>query len=78
MSYAPDVLLAVYRHKDPGIMYHGQVAHQLPPSAVDILRPASDSQAPESIASTVRIPFPIGKFIEGRDRVRVKVKDILR
>lgn len=78
LSFAPDSLLAVYRLKDGGVMFNGQVATELPPSALDALRPSHDSISPEAIPSTVRIPFPIGHFVEGRDRVHVRVREVLR
>ncbi|MCU0683068.1 MAG: hypothetical protein MUF34_12600 [Polyangiaceae bacterium] len=77
-SYAPNALLATYRLPELGVMFRGQVAERLPPSALDALRPQHESVAPEAINTTVRIPFPLGRFVEGKDRVRVTVRNVLR
>jgi SpoIVB peptidase S55 len=77
-TYAPDVLLATYRLPEQGVMFRGQVAQRLPPSALDALRPQHDSIAPEAINTTVRVPFPLGRFVEGKDRVRVSIRNVVR
>lgn len=77
-TYAPNVLLATYRLPESGVMFRGQVAPRLPPSALDALRPQHDSVSPEAINTTVRVPFPLGRFVEGKDRVHVTVRNLLR
>ncbi len=77
-TYAPNVLLATYRLPELGVMFRGQVASRLPPSALDALRPQHESVAPEAINTTVRVPFPLGRFVEGKDHVRVSVRNVLR
>lgn len=77
-SFAPNALLATYRLPELGVMFRGQVAERLPPSALDALRPQHESVAPEAINTTVRIPFLLGRFVEGKDRVRVTVRNVLR
>jgi hypothetical protein len=75
---APDTLVATYHAKDAGVMFQGHIAKQLPPSMLDSLRPTGDSASPEPIVTTVRTRFPIGRYIDGRDRVRVRVRESLR
>jgi hypothetical protein len=77
-SFAPDTLLAVYRLPESGITFKGQIAGRLPASALDTLRTTGDSESPDVIPTLVRTAFPMGKFIEGRDFVRVKVRDSAR
>jgi hypothetical protein len=74
----PDTLVATYHAKDGGVMFRGQIAKQLPPSMLDTLRPTGDSASPEPIVTTVRTRFPIGRYIDGHDRVRVHVRESLR
>lgn len=75
---APDTLVATYHAKDAGVMFQGHIAKQLPPSMLDTLRPTGDSASPEPIVTTVRTRFPIGRYIDGRDRVRVRVRESVR
>lgn len=78
LNEAPDTLVATYRARDGGVMFQGHVARQLPPSMLDSLRPTGDSVSPEAIATTVRTRFPMGHYIDGRDRVRIRVRETLR
>lgn len=78
MSYAPDTLLAVYRLPETGLAFRGQIAHQLPPSVIDSIRTSNDSESADTLPTIVRVPFPMGKFIEGREFVSVRVRPQIR
>ena len=52
--------------------------NQLPPGALDTLRPASESKAPEPFVSYLRIAIPIHRFLDGKDKVRVRIRPVLR
>lgn len=77
-SFAPDSLLAVYQLPGAGLAYKGHIAPRLPLSMADALSTTNDSDAPRALPTVVRIPFPMGKFIEGRETVRVRVRPSLR
>ncbi|RYE79562.1 MAG: hypothetical protein EOO74_03525 [Myxococcales bacterium] len=77
-SFAPDTLLAVYQLPGAGLAFKGQIAPRLPASVADSIRTSNDSEGPESVPVIVRVPFAMGKFIEGRDAVRVRVRPSLR
>lgn len=77
-SFAPDSLLAVYQLSGIGLAFKGHIAPRLPLSMADSLATNNDSNAPRPLPTVVRIPFPMGKFIEGRDTVRVRVRPSLR
>lgn len=77
-SFAPDSLLAVYQLPGVGLAFKGHIAPRLPLSMADALSTTNDSDAPRALPTVVRIPFPMGKFIEGRDMVRVRVRPSLR
>lgn len=77
-SFAPDSLIAVYRLPGTGVAFKGHIAPRLPPSMVDALRSTSDSESPDTLPTLVRVQFPMGKFIEGRDVVHVHVRPSLR
>ena len=58
--------------------YKGRIAKNLPPGALDAIRPTTASVAPDSFRSEVRTVIPLGEFMVGQDRVDVVVKPILR
>jgi hypothetical protein len=61
-----------------GLAFRGRVAKNLPPGALDAIRPSTSSIAPESVESSVRAVTPIGQFVVGRDRVSVTIRPVLR
>jgi hypothetical protein len=63
---------------DGGVSYKGHVARNLPPGAMDALRPTTASVAPDHFKSQTRHVAPLGEFMVGEDRVEVSVKPILR
>ncbi|HEY3595512.1 MAG TPA: hypothetical protein VGL13_16605, partial [Polyangiaceae bacterium] len=77
-SYPVDSIVASVRLPEHGVAFHGQVATRLPPSALDVLRPASDTAAPEPFVSHLREPIPLHRLLDGKDHVRVHVRPVLR
>jgi hypothetical protein len=77
-SYPIDSVVASIKLAEQGVAFHGQVAGRLPPGALDSLRPATDTAAPEPFVSYVRTFVPIHRLLEGKDKVRIKVRPVLR
>jgi len=77
-NYPLDSVVASIKLGEHGVAFRGQVAGRLPPGALDLLRPGSDTAAPEPFVSYVRTAVPIHRMIEGKDRVRVHVRPVLR
>jgi hypothetical protein len=77
-SYPVDSIVASIRLPEHGVAFHGQVATRLPPGALDALRPASDTAAPEPFISHLRESIPIHRLLDGKDHVRVHVRPVLR
>ncbi len=75
---APRSLVVQYRVRAPGVAFRGRVAPELPSFALDLLRPASSDVGPDAVASYVRAVFPLEKYVEGGERVRVAVRPVLR
>jgi hypothetical protein len=67
-----------YQDNETGVAFKGRVAKNLPPGALDAIRPTTSSVAPDSFRSETRIAFPLGEFMLGQDRVDVVVKPVLR
>jgi len=63
---------------DAGVSFKGRIAHDLPPGALDVIRPATSSIAPETFATTTRVVVDLPQFMVGRDRVSVTVRPVLR
>jgi hypothetical protein len=76
--YPPKSLVVSYGSGGAGVAFRGRVAKNLPPGALDAIRPTTSSIAPDSIQSTVREVAPIGQFVVGRDRVSVSIRPVLR
>jgi hypothetical protein len=57
-----------------GVTYGKHVAAQLPPFALDTLRPQYSDVAPEPFANYARTIVPMERFVEGRDKLKVKVR----
>jgi hypothetical protein len=71
-------IVATVRLRDAGATFGGKLASRLPAGAVDTLRSATDSDAPELFSATVQHVVPMKRFVVGRDSVRVKVRPILK
>jgi hypothetical protein len=77
-SFPVDSVVASIKMPEHGVAFHGQVAGRLPPGALDILRPASETTAPEPFVSYIRRAIPIQRLLEGKDHVRVRIRPVLR
>ncbi len=76
--YPPKSVVITYRAEGGGVKFKQHVAENLPPGAMDMLRPRTTSVAPKSFQSVVRHVVPIPYFLTGSDKVAVKVKKVLR
>lgn len=77
-TYNPESIVASFKLRENGAAYRGKVASRLPAGAIDTLRSASDSNAPETFVAQSSTAIPLGRFLSGRDTVRVKVRPVLR
>ncbi len=74
----PRTVVLQFRVPGQGVTFQGHVAGRLPSFALDTLRPTSADIVPDTYNAYRRTIVPIDKYIEGRDRVRVKVRPIVR
>jgi hypothetical protein len=61
-----------------GVAFAGHVSPRLPAFALDALRTTSSDVVPEVIASYVRAVVPVDQYVDGKDKVKVKVRAKLR
>jgi hypothetical protein len=77
-SLLPKSIVAQVRLPSQGVLYHGHVAPRLPGFALDALRPMHSDTGPEPFASYVRTVVATERYVDGRDKVKVKVRPILK
>jgi hypothetical protein len=77
-NYLPRSVVVQFRVPSQGVTFEGHVAPRLPGFALDALRPAHSDTGPEPYLSYSRTVVPLDWFFEGHDKVRVKVKEVLR
>jgi hypothetical protein len=77
-SFLPKSLVVQVRIPSVGVLYHGHVAPSLPGFALDALRPLHSDTGPEPYASYVRAVIPVEHFVEGHDKLHVKVRQAMR
>ena len=77
-SAAPKSLVAQMRIPSQGVTFQGHVAPRLPSFALDALRPQTTTLGPEPYLTYARTVIPFDNYIEGRDKVKIKVRPKLR
>jgi hypothetical protein len=73
-TYAPESVVATVRLRESGAAQHGKIASRLPPGALDTLRPTSSSSGPETFVSESRHSTALGLYLQGKDTVRVAIR----
>jgi hypothetical protein len=77
-SLLPRSVVAQVRVLSQGVLFHGHVAPRLPAFALDVLRPTHSDTGPDAFLSYERTVVPLDKYIQGRDKVKVKVRNVVR
>jgi SpoIVB peptidase S55 len=77
-TVSPRALVLQFRVPSQGIAYRGRVTERLPPLTLDALRPQSNSQGPDAFPSWSRTVVPLDWYVEGHDKVKVKVRAVVR
>ena len=74
----PKTVVLQIKMPTQGVAFAGHVSPRLPGFALDALRTTSSDVVPEVVASYVRAVAPIDRYVEGKDKVKVKVRTKLR
>jgi hypothetical protein len=77
-SMLPRTVVVQFKMPQQGVAFRGHIASRLPSFALDALRPAHSDTGPDSFASYIRVPFALDRYVEGRDKVKVKVRAVVR
>ncbi|HEX3778000.1 MAG TPA: SpoIVB peptidase S55 domain-containing protein [Polyangiaceae bacterium] len=76
--YPAKSLVVTFNTGDAGVTFKGHIAKDLPPGALDAIRPETSSVSPETFQTSTRIVVDLPEFMVGRDRVAVTVRPVLR
>lgn len=76
--YPPKSIVVSYNASAGAVSYRGHVAKNLPPGAMDSIRPTTSSVAPEAFQPMARHVVPLQDFLVGQDRVSVTIRPVLR
>lgn len=74
--YPDDALVVSVRMPGQGVSLRGRVIGSLPGSAFDMLRPSVSSDSGDPLFNWRRTVVPVGRVVFGRDRVRVRVREV--
>jgi hypothetical protein len=74
--YPDDALVVSVRLPGTGATLRGRVLHHLPNSAFDALRPGVSTDGADPLWNVQRTVVPVGRIILGRDRVRLRVREV--
>ncbi len=77
-TVTPKSIVVQYRTRTQGVAYNGHVADRLPAFALDALRPWTSDVAPDPFSSYTRVITRLDRYVDGSDRVRVRVKAVVR
>lgn len=77
-SVLPKSVVMQVRARSQGVAYKGHVAERLPAFALDALRPSTTDVQPDAFPSYNRAIIPLDRYIEGSERVKIKVRHTVR
>jgi hypothetical protein len=75
-SYPDDALVVQVRRPGQGALIRGRALYNLPGSAFDALRPGASTDGAEPLSQVQRTVVPLGRVVIGRDRVRLRVREL--
>ena len=77
-TVTPRAIVLQFRVPSQGIAYRGHVTDRLPAFTLDALRPHISNDGPELFPSWQRTVVPMDWYVDGRDKVKVKVRAVVR
>jgi hypothetical protein len=77
-TVSPRSVVVQFRVPSQGIAYRGHVTERLPAFTLDALRPQSSDTGPDTFPSWSRTVVPLDWYLEGKDKVKVKVRSVVR
>ncbi len=74
--FPDDALVVTIKMPGQGVAVRGRVVQNLPSSALDLLRPGASTDGADPVSNFRRVVVPIGRVVVGRDRVRLRVREV--
>ncbi len=74
--FADDALVVSVKMPGAGLTLRGRVVQNLPSSAIDALRPGASTDGGDPVWNVRRTIVPVGRVVIGRDRVRLRVREV--
>jgi hypothetical protein len=74
-SLPANTIAATIYVPDEGVTLNGQIVSDLPDSAIDTVRPATNTTRGESYKSMLRVVVPAKVVVQGRQEIVFKVAD---
>jgi SpoIVB peptidase S55 len=74
----PRTIVLQFRVPGQGVTFDGHVVGRLPAFALDAVRATSSDSVPDPYVPYSRTIIPVEKYLDGRDKVRVKVRAVER
>jgi hypothetical protein len=74
--FPDDALVVSLKMPGSGVTLRGRVVQNLPSSALDVLRPAVSTDGGDPVWNVRRTVVPVGRVVIGRDRVRLRVREV--
>jgi hypothetical protein len=77
-SYLPKSLVLQIKSRAESVLFQGAVAPELPAFAFDALRPVHSDTGGDAVATYLRTVIPLDQYVDGSDKVKVKVRRAMR
>ncbi len=77
-TFPPRSLVVQIKLDEQGVAFRGHVTQALPSFAYDTLRPTHSDVSPEPLNSYARTVTSMDRYVEGRDKIRIKVRQKMR
>jgi hypothetical protein len=77
-SLAPKTIVLQVKLPSQSILLHGELAPQLPDFAMDALRAVHSDVGAEAVATYARAVIPLEHYVDGHDKLKVKVRRPMR
>ncbi len=77
-TLAPKSIVVSYKLPQQGVAFNGHVASRLPSFALDTLRSQTSDTGPDAFTSYGRTVVLLDRYVEGHDKVKVKVRPVVR
>lgn len=73
-DFSATSMVVTLQRRSPGVALRGHVALDLPPSALDTLRPLTSDTHEQPLAASTQVPVLLGRVVSGNANIRLEVE----